>query len=158
MKILLICLAILLGIDGILLAIALLTKRIWGFSFGFMAGSVNGIAALLVKVAALSSGSMALVEQLQGPWLYIAMLFGIFATIFTQIGFWRDRALIVVPTYTSLTMMVPAVMEYFVFGFSLSTIQYISLGTIVAGVIILCSGASEAVLSGDFSASAEQEE
>jgi drug/metabolite transporter (DMT)-like permease len=95
---------------------------------------------------------MALGAQLKGPWLYLAFIFGILATVFTQIGFWRDRALIVVPTYTSLTMMTPAIMEYLVFGFRLDTIQYASLIFIVLGVVILCSGTPEAVLAGDFSA------
>lgn len=155
-KILLISLGVLLGIDLLLAVFSLTTRKLHGFSFGFLAGSVNGIALTLVKVAALSAGSMALGAQLKGPWLYLAFLFGIFATVFTQIGFWRDRALIVVPTYTSLTMMTPAVMEYLVFGFRLDTVQYLSLLFIVAGVVVLCSGAPEAVIAGDFAALKEE--
>lgn len=151
-RILLISLGVLLGIDLLLAIFSLSTRKLHGFSFGFLAGSVNGIALTLVKVAALSEGSMALGAQLKGPWLYLAFIFGILATVFTQIGFWRDRALIVVPTYTSLTMMTPAIMEYLVFGFRLDTIQYASLIFIVLGVVILCSGTPEAVLAGDFSA------
>lgn len=149
-------LGIQLGICLVLGTIAVTTKRIWGLAFGFCAGSVNGIALTLVKVAAVTAGSMNMLAQLQGPWIYIGLVFGIFATVFTNIGFTRARALIVVPTYTSLTMMTPALMEYFVFDLSLSPIQYASLGVIVAGVVILCSGASEAVLSGNFSAGHEK--
>lgn len=152
LRMLVISLAVFMGIDILLAAFSLATKKLHGFSFGFLAGSVNGIALVLVKVAAISAGSGELVAQLLGPWLYIGMVFGILATVFTQIGFWRDRALIVVPTYVSLTIMGPAILEYYVFGFRLLGSQYIALGFIIAGVIILCSGASEEVLSGDFSA------
>lgn len=155
-KMLLISLGVLLGIGMLLAVFSLTTSKLHGFSFGFLAGSVNGIALTLVKVAALSAGSMALGAQLKGPWLYLAFIFGILATVFTQIGFWRDRALIVVPTYTSLTMMTPAVMEYLVFGFRLDNIQYLSLLFIVVGVVVLCSGAPEAVIAGDFSSAKEE--
>ncbi len=151
-KMLYVSIAVVLGIDVVLATFSLLTKKLHGFSFGFLAGSVNGIALVFVKVAAIDAGSGEVIAQIMDPWLYLGLLFGIGATVFTQIGFWRDRALIVVPTYTSLTIMTPAVLEYFVFDFNLVPAQYAALVFIVTGVIVLCSGASEEVLSGEFRA------
>lgn len=145
------------GFAALLAVFSLLTRRLHGFAFGFLAGTVNGIALVLVKVGAVDAGSGELAAQLADPWLYLGLLFGIGATVFTQVGFWRDRALIVVPTYTSLTIMTPAVLEYFVFGFNLVPTQYGALVCIVAGVIVLCSGASEEALSGDFLAARHED-
>jgi len=150
LAILLVSLAVATGLGALLAVFSLLTGRLHGFAFGFLAGSVNGIALVLVKVAAVDAGSGELAAQLADPWLYAGLAFGIGATVFTQVGFWRDRALIVVPTYTSLTIMTPAVLEYFVFGFNLAASQYAAVACIVLGVILLCSGASEQALSGDF--------
>ena len=154
---LLLGLGALVAFHGLLAAFSLVTKKLHGFAFGSIAGSCNGLAAVLVKVAGIHAAGGGLGVQLSGPYLYIAMLSGIGATVFTQVGFWKDRALIVVPTMTSFWIMIPAVLEYFVFGFNLQPIQYVAVAMIISGVIVLCSGASEAVLSGDFSAVAQEE-
>jgi len=137
---------------GALAAFSRVTKKMHGFAFGSIAGSCNGIASVLVKVANIHAGGSQIGVQFSEPYIYFAILSGIGATVFTQVGFWKDRALIVVPTMTSFWIIIPAVMEYLVFGFNLQPIQYAAVALIIAGVIVLCSGASEAVLSGDFSA------
>ncbi|GEM_PF-2357984 len=132
----------------VLCAVALASKRLHGFSFGALSGFLNAIAALLTKVSWVHVGTNASVfEQLKYPFLYIALIFGIGATVLTQVGFWRDRAIIVVPTFMSVCIISPAVLEYFVFGNYLQMVQYIFMGGIIAGVIFLSLSTPEEILA-----------
>ena len=77
----------------------------------------------------------------------MALFVGIIATATSQVGFWRDRAIIVVPTFVSFNMIVPAILEYFVFGVSLNLVQYAAMGGIIGGVIFLSLSTPEEVLA-----------
>lgn len=156
-KALLIGAAALIAFNVTLVTISRITKKLHGFAFGALAGACNGFPLVLVKIAVISGGSGEFIQQLRGPFIYMAIFIGIFATVFTNIGFWKDRALIVVPTYTSFSIMVPAVFEYLAFGFGLQPIQYGALGIMLSGVVVLCTGAPEAVLAGDFRAAPQEE-
>ena len=137
-----------LGLFGILSAYALKTGRMWGFAFGGLSGSFNAIPSMLLKISWLIVGHEAsVIAQLRHPYLYVALLMGIVATATTQVGFWRDRAIIVVPTFISLNMIVPAVLEYFIFGVSLQLVQYLAMAGVIGGVIFLSLSTPEAVLA-----------
>jgi len=136
------------GFFGLLSLYALKTRKLHGFSFGALSGACNALPSMLLKVSWIVVGPAATVfEQLKHPYLYVALLIGIAATATTQVGFWRDRAIIVVPTFVSFNMIIPAVLEYFVFGVTLSTIQYIAMACIIGGVIFLCISTPEEVLA-----------
>jgi len=62
---------------------------------------------------------------------------GIGATVTTQLAFWRSKAMVVIPTFNSLVMLSPLVIEYFTFGISLQPMQYLGIGISIGGVIIL---------------------
>jgi len=135
-------------IFGLLSLYALYSKRIHGFSFGALAGACNAVPSLLIKVSWVHVGENAPVwDQLREPFLYIALLVGIGATVFTQLGFWRDRAIIVVPSFMSFNIVIPAVLEYYIFGVALQPTQFVALGAIIAGVIFLSLATPEQVLA-----------
>ena len=137
-----------LGLFGLLSGYALKTRRLHGFAFGGLSGSCNAIPSMLLKISWVVVGPTASVfEQLKHPYLYVALLVGIGATATTQVGFWRDRAIIVVPMFVSLNMIVPTILEYFVFGVSLNLIQYIAMAGIIGGVIFLSMATPEEVLA-----------
>ncbi len=144
---------------GLLSVYALFTKKLHGFAWGAFSGSCNAIPSLLLKVSWVVVGTeVSVFEQLKHPYIYLALLVGIIATATSQVGFWRDRAIIVVPTFISFNMIVPAVVEYFVFGVSLYTIQFIAMGGIIVGVILLSLSTPEAVLAVDLEEAAEETE
>ena len=133
---------------GLLSLYALYSRRIHGFSFGALAGACNAVPSLLIKVSWVHVGENAPVwGQLREPFLYVAVLIGIGATIFTQLGFWRDRAIIVVPSFMSFNIVIPAVLEYYVFGVVLQPAQFVALAAIIAGVIFLSAATPEKVLA-----------
>jgi len=114
------------------------TRKLHGFAWGGFSGTINAMPSILLKISWIVVGMEASIfQQLRHPYLYIALLLGIAATTTSQIGFLRDRAIIVVPTFISFNMIVPAILEYFVFGVSLRPIQYLAMGGIIFGVIFL---------------------
>ena len=137
-----------LALFGLLCVYAVKTGRMWGFAFGGLSGSCNAIPSLLLKISWVVVGHEASVfAQLRHPYLYLALTLGIVATATTQVGFWRDRAIVVVPTFISLNMVVPAIFEFFIFGVSLQLVQYVAMAGVIAGVIFLSLSTPEAVLA-----------
>ncbi len=111
-------------------------KRFHGLAFGAAAGVILGICLIL--------GDMALVEakdnflgQLKNPYPYAAIILGIAALTITQFAFWRAPAMIVVPTINSFMILCPVVLDYFTFGTILKPLQYLGVGIIVVGVVLL---------------------
>jgi len=138
------------GFFGALAAYALMSKRLHGFAWGALSGSCNAIPSMLLKVSWVVVGPAAgIFEQLNYPYLYVALFVGIIATATSQVGFWRDRAIIVVPTFVSFNMIVSAILEYFVFDVSLNSVQYAAMGGIIGGVIFLSLSTPEEVLAVD---------
>jgi len=144
---------------GALSAYALVSRKLHGFAWGALSGSCNAIPSLLLKVSWVVVGTQASIfEQLRHPYLYLALLVGIVATATTQVGFWRDRAIIVVPTFISFNMIVPAIAEYFIFGVRLHHMQFAAMGGIILGVILLSLSTPEAVLAVELEKAAGQAE
>jgi len=123
---------------GGLCAYAWKTRKLHGFAWGGLSGTINSMPSMLLKISWIVVGTEASIfQQLKYPYLYLAMILGIATTATSQVGFLRDRAIIVVPTFISFNMIVPAALEYFVFGVSLEPIQYLSMVGIIFGVIFL---------------------
>jgi drug/metabolite transporter (DMT)-like permease len=111
-------------------------RRFHGFTFGALAGVLIGISVILGDIALLRAGN-SFFGQFAYPFPYIALGIGLIAVITTQLAFWRARAMVVIPTINSFMILVPVVLEYFVFATVLKPASYVGIATIVVGVVLL---------------------
>ena len=104
--------------------------------FGSCSGFCVGTAMILARMALVKSGNDFL-GQLSNPYPYFAVILGVAATVFSNVAFWRARAMVVIPTFNSVVMLSPLVIEFFTFGVTLQPLQYVGVLTSVGGVILL---------------------
>jgi len=119
--------------------LALLWRRLHGVAWGLAAGACIGLALFAFDVA-LSGGGSGLAGLVRTPWTWLALLFGLSATVVTQVGFARARALEVVPCVASATIVVPWVLEAVAYGSRPAGPVLALVAAIVAGVVCLGSG------------------
>ena len=131
-----ISLIILLIIFTPLVVFSLYTKRLHGFTFGALAGSLIGVAMILADMGLVKSGE-SISGMLTNQYAYLALISATVALALTQLAFWRSTAMIVVPTINSFLVFAPVVIEYFTFGTMLLPIQYLAVLVIIAGIILL---------------------
>jgi drug/metabolite transporter (DMT)-like permease len=134
----LISFSVLLGVFLALAAFAWKTGKIYGFAFGAIPGIFIGSALILADIALVKAGGD-MIGQLGNIYAWIAVIFGVLATVSSQFAFWRGRAMVVIPTTNSFVILAPVVIQYFTFGTMLRPIQYLAIGVIIAGVILLTS-------------------
>ena len=124
--------------------VVLYLKRLHGLVFGLSAGMMVGIALVLADAALVrADGSM--VGQLGTPYPYAAMVFAMLATVFTQIGFVRARALEVVPSVNPAILLTPILLEIMIYGVWPEIGSLCVIGVIFAGVVLLSTGAAAKV-------------
>lgn len=111
-------------------------RRFHGFTFGALAGVLIGISVILGDIALLRAGN-SFFGQFAYPYPYIALGLGLIAVITTQLAFWRARAMVVIPTINSFMILIPVVLEYFVFATVLKPPSYVGIAIIIVGVVLL---------------------
>ena len=118
-------------------------KKLYGFAFGVIAGSLIGIAMILGDMALVKSQGD-LLGQFNTPYVYLALLSSAGALTLTQVAFFKATAVVVVPTINSFTILAPLLVEYFTFGVMLAFPQYLGVAMVLAGVIILTTSPKQA--------------
>lgn len=126
---------------GLFCIVSLFYKRLFGIAFGLFAGCFLGTAIFLGDVALVESGGSVL-EQLKNPYPYLAILSAILALTFTQLAFFRGRALEVVPCINSIIILTPLILEGLVYEELPSTTDIIFISIILLGVLLLSFGAA----------------
>ena len=125
-----------------------LASRRWralhGVAWGLASGACIGLS-LFCFDAALSVGGGGVSSMARTPWTWLALLFGVGATVVTQVGFARARALVVVPCVSSATILVPWVLEAAAYGSVPPPSVLALVAAIVAGVVCLATGAAARV-------------
>jgi len=124
--------------------LALVIRPIHGVVYGAAAGLGIGLAIFLDDVALVRAGGD-FAAHLQTPGPYFAYLFAIAAMVVTQLGFFRARALVVVPAINSSIILSPMLLERIVYGRGLDALGLVMVGVIVVGVVILSTGAAARV-------------
>jgi drug/metabolite transporter (DMT)-like permease len=112
------------------------TNKLFGLVFGSISGTCVGVAMILADMALVKSGND-FWGQLLNPYPYFAFILGVAATVFSNVAFWRARAMVVIPTFNSMVMLSPLMIEFFTFGVTLQPMQYVGVLTSVAGVVLL---------------------
>jgi len=114
-------------------------KKIHGTTFGLTAGLFIGLAIFIADAGLVrSDGSFS--GQLYTPYPYIAIGFAAAATVTTQFGFVRGRALEVVPSVNAATILTPLALEIIVYGKCPAPANLAFIALILAGVIMLSMG------------------
>ena len=137
-------LAIIFSFFAVLIPYSLKTKRLHGFVFGALVGTLIGLGIILADIA-LVKVEDSLLRQFTTPYPYLALFFAVSALAVTQFAFLRGRAIEVVPCINSFLILTPIFLEYFTFHTLLLPAQYIGILVIVVGVVIL-SSAKERVM------------
>lgn len=81
-------------------------------------------------------------------YLFIGFNLGNGGFVYTNWAFFHGSGIYVVPTVNSFMMISPMVYEVFVFKATLTPMQYVGAAVIIAGIIILTTGAGHIVESG----------
>ncbi|NLH47234.1 MAG: hypothetical protein GX444_01380 [Myxococcales bacterium] len=118
-------------------------QRLHGIAFGALAGLLIGGGIFLAHAARVRAG-ISFGDQLRTPYLYVAFVFALAATLASQLGFLRGRALEVVPAVNSATMLVPLGLEIAVYGARPDPLELALTGVILIGVLLLSLGAAAA--------------
>ncbi len=124
------------AVGGCLLA--LVVRRIHGLVFGATAGACVGIALCCGDVALLRSE----VGQPIGLLLAGAIAFSLLATLTTQLGFLRGRAVEVVPAVNSAIVLTPLFLEVVVYHQMPPPATLAFIGIILVAVLLLSRGAA----------------
>ena len=123
-------------------------SRFWpkmhGLAYGSMAGMLIGLALFLADIALVEAGGD-FVGQLSNPFPYIALVFAATATVVTQFGFLKSRAIEVVSAVNSATILTPLFLEVTVYGLYPVVVQVVLMLVIVSGVLLLSRGAAARV-------------
>jgi len=127
---------------GCLLALKL--RRIHGVTYGLAAGMLIGLAMFLMDVGVVKAGG-SYGGALRTPLPWVALGSVTAALIVTQLGFFRGKALEVVPAVNSSTILLPLVLEMAIYGQMPSVASALPIAVIVVGVVLLSTGAAAKV-------------
>lgn len=119
-------------------------KKIYGITFGLNGGMYLGLGLFLAD-AALVKANGSMLGQLANPYPYFAFFFGIMATVCSQIGFLKARALEVVPAVNSSTILTPLFLEGIIYKVFPEAISIVLIVVIVIGVLLLSMGTASKI-------------
>lgn len=116
-------------------------KKLHGMTFGLAAGLSIGLAIFIADAGLVRSGD-SLSGQFLTPYPYIAMGFAVTALVVTQIGFFRGRAVEVVPSVNAAIILTPLILEGIIYR-QLPPVSILAfVAVVVAGVLLLSTGAA----------------
>jgi drug/metabolite transporter (DMT)-like permease len=133
----------LLAVFGGMALLGMKYKKLYGFAFGVIAGSLIGMAMIMADMSLVKSQGD-LLGMFAGPYVYLAILSSGCALALTQVAFFKATAVVVVPTINSFTILAPLLVEFFTFGVMLTIPQYLGVVMILAGVLILTTSPKQA--------------
>lgn len=131
-----------LGVSGCI--VARFVPRMHGIAWGLAAGILIGLAIFIADVALVQVGGDML-GQLRTPYPWLALFCGASATVVTQFGFLKGRALEVVPAVNSAALTTPLILETVIYRSLPGTGQLATIGVVLMGVILLSTGAAARV-------------
>lgn len=118
--------------------LALFFRRIHGVVFGSTAGICVGIALCCGDVALLRVGT----AQPAALFIIGAIMFSLVATVVTQLGFFRGRAIEVVPAVNSAIVLTPLLLEIVVYQDHPPPATFPFIAMILVAVFMLSRGAA----------------
>ncbi len=117
---------------GILVTVLLLKNTRWsGILIAFLAGTCMAWQTLSKRISGISGLSLIFV--------FVVITFAIATLGLTQWAFTKIQANLVVPIFTSVSIILTAILGKFVINELIKPIQIIGMGVIVVGVILISS-------------------
>lgn len=110
------------------------------FVFAAIAGTFLAYMVIMFDIASVSASGKGFVHILMTPYFIIGFFLGNGAFVFTNMAFFYGSGIVIVPTVNSFLIVVPMILEIFIFGVILAPLQVLGVILIVAGVIILTTG------------------
>jgi len=144
---LIVTLGVCIGVFAVMVIGTRILNKGRAFVFAAIAGTFLGLMVILFDIAGVVGGD-GMGKYLNFYWL-TGFMCGNGAFVFTNMAFFSGSATMVVPTVNSFMIIMPMLFEYLIFGVSLRPIQYAGAAVIVAGVVILTTGAGHLVDDGD---------
>jgi drug/metabolite transporter (DMT)-like permease len=123
-------------------------RRVHGLAHGLAAGLCIGLAIFIADLGLVRTGG-SLGGQLATPYPWVALVFAASATVVTQLGFLRGRALEVVPAVNAATVLTPLLLELVIYGAVPTASRVLVIALILAGVVLLSTGAAARVSAGE---------
>lgn len=96
--------------------------------------------------------------QLLNPFPYLAIGIGTSGMVLTQVGFFKGRALEVVPATNAVQIVFPMYLEVAVYGRPMTGLKVVLTVLVTAGVILLSTGAAAKSAEAEGISDAEIEE
>ncbi|HOO57385.1 MAG TPA: DMT family transporter [bacterium] len=140
---------------AVLLFILSRVKKGQAFVYAAIAGTCLGIMQIFYHVGPIVTGDNSMVTQFGTVYPWAGIMIGNMAFVFTQFAFFHGSGIYVVPTVNSFMIIVPMIVEIFVFGTVLAPVQYAGAAVIIVGVILLTSGGGHIVEDGSGQAPSE---
>jgi drug/metabolite transporter (DMT)-like permease len=112
-----------------------------GAVFGLLGGAVGGLGLVFLKIvmsgiAGKAGSSGLLLHILTDPYTWLAVVGGIGGVVLVQVGYKFGKAIQVVPGFSSMVVIMPALCGFVVLRESLPPICIASLTVITAGVLV----------------------
>ena len=137
---LLFCLAGCVLVYAVLSVAANRMKKGIAFVYAAIAGTFLAFMVIFFDIAAVKGeGRPFLASILTSYWL-LGFFMGNGAFLFTNMAFFHGAGIVIVPTVNSFMIVVPMILEIFIFKVMLLPVQYLGAGIIVLGVILLTTG------------------
>ncbi len=99
-----------------------------GLIFGSFAGAFMCFQTLTKRITWLPQ---------YGYFVFIMFAFSIATLIMTNFAFFKAKAVVVVPSFTAMSITLPTILAIFIFAELVILVQWIGIGIIVIGVILL---------------------
>lgn len=115
-------------------------KKGQAFVFAAIAGTFLAYMVIMFDIASVSAGGKGFINILMTPYFITGFFMGNGAFVFTNLAFFHGSGIVIVPTVNSFLIVVPMILEVFIFGVILAPIQVLGVVFIVAGVILLTTG------------------
>lgn len=126
------------------LALAQITKKGRAFVYAAIAGAFLGFMVTLFDIAGVAGGG-GLVGMVKTPYFFIGFLCGNMAFIMTNVAFFHGSGIVIVPTVNSFMIVMPVILEIFIFRVLLRPMQYAGIALIVLGVVVLTTAKGHGV-------------
>lgn len=107
------------------------SKQLYGISLGIIAGTFMAIQTLTKRITAIPNSTLILIFTL------VTFLMSVLTLAFTQIAFSKANANLIVPLFTSMSILLAILSGVLSLNESLEIIQYPGILIIIGGVILL---------------------
>ncbi len=110
--------------------------HLMGIIIGAFGGATGGFVTLFQKVSNVYEQANQ-VKFFQSPWAYVWIIMSVLSFVIIQFAYKRDQAIRIIPAFSSHFIIVPVLGGVLCFSEILSPLQWLGVGIILAGVLLI---------------------